>query len=310
MARNKKGRSQLAGSKKKAGTMMIVGTGQSNNDGVLGPVERAANKKPLTVRKKGNSTASKKLNSAVTKKQAKRHEKFALLQLTQAFAANVAVADNVGIHANSRIVGGAGSDRGAEDNEFAREQASLRDRMHAKKTSMVVSNAKRLSSSARKGTRGNKNGGTGGAKVVKVMFDDSTITTDRGGGSNKNKNNRSSTTTALQFAPPSFSLTKSTRQLLEETVLGLNGFGVSEKTTSSTAPYYSGSTSFPASSSAAWSIIPRPPPNTPIVRKNPFARLNQEDDDNAAVVPGLTFQPARFEPAVGTMMDNDVDPDL
>jgi hypothetical protein len=315
MARSKKGRSQLAGHKKKAGTMMIVGQNNSNNDGVLGPVERGVKQQ---VRKKGN-TASKKLNSAVTKKQAKRQEKVALLQLTQAFAAKVAVADNNAesrrnTSSSSLIMGG----RAASDAEFAREQASLRDRMHAKKASMVV-----LSSSAKtrrgKGGRGTK---------MKVMFDESSATTT----DHRQISNRTSTTTtnALQFAPPSFSLTKSTRQLLEETVLGLGGFGVSEKTTlsSTTTPAgnstaYSGS-SFPANNmmmmanNSAWSVIPRPPPNTPIVHKNPFARLSQNDDDDddrpagaAAVVPRLTFQPARFEPAVGTMMmDSYVDPDL
>jgi hypothetical protein len=250
------------------------------------------------------------------------------LQLTQAFAAKVGVAD---IADSRRAAGGSssavismgstgGRDHHADKNEFAREQASLRDRMHAKKASMVV-----LNSSAK--MRRGKSGGRG--TKVKVMFDESsTTTTDHRQISNR------TTTNALQFAPPSFSLTKSTRQLLEETVLGLGGFGVSEKTTLSsfttttttqpsnsnvTAPY-SGS-SFPASS--AWSVIPRPPPNTPIVHKNPYARLSQDDDDDdndrpaasagAAVVPRLTFQPARFEPAVGTMMMMDhsyVDPDL
>lgn len=92
----------------------------------------------------------------------------------------------------------------------------------------------------------------------------------------------------LTFAPATFSLTKSTRQLLEETVQGLGGFGVSTPSTQQIQPQ------------RAFMTIPVPPPNTPIVSKNPFSSL--DTDDTVAEPPTLTFQPATF--------DASMDPDL
>lgn len=94
--------------------------------------------------------------------------------------------------------------------------------------------------------------------------------------------------TALTFAPATFTLTKSTRQLLEETVQGLGGFGVSN---SDTKQHQQQRPTF---------ILP-PPPNTPIVHKNPFSTL-ADHEDAVEPPPTLTFQPARF--------DASIDPDL
>jgi hypothetical protein len=287
MARSKKGRTQLSLQQKKSDHRTIV-----DGDGI-GHVDRVSKKQA----KKKIGASSKKLNSAVMKKQAKRAEKIALLQLTQAFAAKVGVSspvttNNVHVHDDTTT-------------EFAREQASLRERTHARLLARTHNNAKKNK---------RKNGGGKGGVLKVDLLDQSTTKTS----SNKNKDR----TKTLHFAPPSFSLTKSTRQLLEETVRGLNGFGVTSNTQHQSA------SSFMAMANALPNVPPppslmllppRPPPNTPILGKNPFARLHQEedDDDNAPVVPtpAFAFQPARFTvamaaAAVADAAAPDVDPDL
>jgi hypothetical protein len=170
-----------------------------------------------------------------------------------------------------------------------------------------------------------KNGGKSGGLLKVDLLDESKTKTKN----NKDRGRRTTTTTTtLHFAPPSFSLTKSTRQLLEETVRGLNGFGVSSSTTSATTP---SSSSFMAMANALPNVPPppnlmmlappRPPPNTPILGKNPFARLSQDDDDDIrndhgpVVVPpvpaSFAFQPARFTVAAdNAAAAPDVDPDF
>jgi hypothetical protein len=278
MARSKKGRTQLSLQQKKSDHRTIV-----DGDGI-GHVDRVSKKQA----KKKIGASSKKLNSAVMKKQAKRAEKIALLQLTQAFAAKVGVSspvttNNVHVHDDTTT-------------EFAREQASLRERTHARLLARTHNNAKKNK---------RKNGGGKGG-VLKVDLLDQSKTS-----SNKNKDR----TKTLHFAPPSFSLTKSTRQLLEETVRGLNGFGVTSNTQHQSA------SSFMAMANALPNVPPppslmllppRPPPNTPILGKNPFARLRPDEDDDEknplVPPPAFAFQPARF--AVADAAAPDVDPDL
>jgi hypothetical protein len=297
MARSKKGRTQLSLQQKKGDHRTFV-----DSDGMIGHVDRVSKKQA-----KKKIGANKKLNSAVMKKQAKRAEKIALIQLTQAFATKVGVSSSSS-SSTDPIATAAGGNHDDTTTEFAREQASLRERMHAKKK--IDGNTKR--------TGRRKNGGKG---VVKVDLLDKSSSKNKA--KIQDRDRRTTTTKTLQFAPPSFSLTKSTRQLLEETVRGLNGFGVSNNQTTPS----SASSSFMAMANALPNVPPppsllmppRPPPNTPILGKNPFARLHQEedDDDNAPVVPtpAFAFQPARFTvamaaAAVADAAAPDVDPDL